>query len=169
MGFKSGEFFGNSNTGTWLSFSHFLTALDLWTGSPSCMNTPKWHHVMIKNPKIVVPSHGNVLREKYKPPLPLSPLKSPHTMTLLGCFRVLMMYLESYLETPEGLPTILYPLRTSRDVRSSQNITFLRSAIVQCLYILQNNIVFFIMTLIIRGFLAAGDMTFSDHFADGAG
>ena len=68
-------------------------------------------------------------------------------MTLLGCFTVLMMYLESYLETPEGLPTILYPLRTSRNVLSSQNITFLQSAIVQYLYILQNNILFFIMTL----------------------
>ena len=41
MGFKSGEFLGPSNTGTWLSFSHFLTTLDLWTGSPSCM---KWLH-----------------------------------------------------------------------------------------------------------------------------
>ena len=106
------------------------------------------------------------LGRKYKPPLPLSPLKAPHTMTLLGCFTVLMMYLESYLETPEGLRTNFYPLRTSRDVLSSLNITFLQSAIVQCLYILQNNILFFIMTLIIRGFLAVGDMAFSDPFAD---
>ena len=89
------------------------------------------------------------LRRKYKPPLPLPPLKAPHTMTLLGCFTVLMMYLESYLETPKGLRTNLYSLRTSRDVLSSQNITILQSAIVQCLYILQNNILFFIMTLII--------------------
>ena len=41
MGFKSGEFLEHSNTGTWLSFSHFLTSLDLWAGSPSCM---KWLH-----------------------------------------------------------------------------------------------------------------------------
>ena len=114
------------------------------------------------------------LGKKYKPPLPLSPLKLPHTLTLLGCFTVLMMYLESYLETLEGLRTNLYPLRTSRKVLSLQNITFLQSAIVQCaivqcLYILQNNILFFIMTLIIRGFLAVGDMTFSDPVADGAG
>ena len=108
------------------------------------------------------------LGKKYKPSLPLSPLKSPHTMTLLGCFTVLMMYLESYPETPEGLRTNLYPLRTSREVLSLQNITFLQSAIVQCLNILQNNILFFIMTLIIRGFLEAGDMAFSDPFADGA-
>ena len=106
------------------------------------------------------------LGKKYKPPLPLSPLKLRHTMTLLGCFTVLMMYLESYLETLEGLRTNLYPLRTSREVLSLQNVTFLQSAIVQCLYILQNNILFFIMTLIIRGFLAVGDMTFSDPFAD---
>ena len=79
------------------------------------------------------------------------------------------MYLESYLETPEGLRINLYPLRTSREVLSLQNITFLQSAIVQCLYILQNNILFFIMTLIIRGFLAVGDIAFSDPFADGAG
>ena len=90
-------------------------------------------------------------------------------MTLLGCFTVLMMYLESYLETPEGIRTNLYPLRTSREVLSLQNITFLQSAIVQCLYILQNNILFFIMTLVIRGFLAVGDMAFSDPFTDGAG
>ena len=51
-----------------------------------------------------------------KPPLPLSPLKAPLTMTLLGCFTVLMMYLESYLETPEGLRTNIYPLRTNRDI-----------------------------------------------------
>ena len=80
-----------------------------------------------------------------------------------------MMYLESYLETPEGLRTNLYPLRTSREVLSLQNITFLQSAIVQCLYILQNNILFFIMTLIIKGFLAVGDIAFSDPFADSAG
>ena len=60
-------------------------------------------------------------------------------------------------------------IRTSRDVLSLQNITFLQSAIVQCLYILQNNILFFIMTLVIRGFLAVGDMAFSDPFADSAG
>ena len=115
------------------------------------------------------PLSGNVLKEKYKPSLPLSPLKSPHTMTLLGCFTVLMMYLEAYLKTPEVLRTNLYPLRTSREVLSLQNITFLQSAIVQCLYILQNNILVFIMTLIIRGFFAVGDMTFSNPFADGAG
>ena len=51
---------------------------------------------------------------KYKPLLPLSPLKAPHTMTLLGCFTVLMMYLESYLETPEGLRTNLYRPRQGR-------------------------------------------------------
>ena len=96
--------------------------------------------------------------KQYKPALPLSPLKSPHTMTLLGCFTVLMMYLETF----ESLRTNLYPLRTSREVLSLQNITFLQSAIVQCLHILQNNILFFIMTLIIRGFLAVGDMAFSD-------
>ena len=105
------------------------------------------------------------LGKKYKPPLPLSPLKSPHTMTLLGCFTVLMMY----LKTPEGLRTNLYPIRTSREVLSLQNTTFLQSAIVQCLYILQNNILFFNMTLIIRGFLAVDDMAFSDPFADAAG
>ena len=48
-----------------------------------------------------------------------------------------------------------------------QNITFLQSAIVQCLYILQNNILFFIMTLVISGFLAVGDMEFSDPFTNG--
>ena len=74
-------------------------------------------------------------------------------MTLLGCFTVLMMYLESYLETPESLRTNLYPLRTSREVLSLLNITFLQFAIVQCLYILQNSILFLIMTLINRGFL----------------
>ena len=55
------------------------------------------------------------LGRTYKPPLTLSPLKAPHTMTLLGCFTVLLMYLESYLETLEGLRTNLYPPRTSQD------------------------------------------------------
>ena len=86
-------------------------------------------------------------------------------MTLLGCFTVVMMY----LETPEVPRTNQYPLRTSGEVLSLQNITFLQSATVQCLYILQNNILFFVMTLIMRGFLAVGDMAFSDPFADGAG
>ena len=98
------------------------------------------------------------LGRKYKPPLPLSPLKTPHTMTLLWCFTLLLLYLKSYLETLEDMRTNLYPLRASQDVLSSQNITFLQSAIVQYLYILQNNILFFIKTLVIRGFLAVGDM-----------
>ena len=32
---------------------------------------------------------------------------------------------------------------------------------------MQNNILFFNMTLVIRGFLTVGDMAFSDPFADG--
>ena len=47
------------------------------------------------------------LGRKYKPPLPVSPLK--HT----NHDAVLMVHLKSYLETFEGLRTNLYPPRTS--------------------------------------------------------
>ena len=42
---------------------------------------------------------------KYRAPLPLLPLKHPHTITLAGCLTVLMVKRWRYLLTPLGLLT----------------------------------------------------------------
>lgn len=94
------------------------------------------------------------LGRKYKPPLPMLPLKAPNTI-MPGCITFLTIYFGSYRDAVLGQRTIFKPLLTSLKELSSLYITFFHCSDVQLSYLLQKASLFIFIAAVSMGFSAA--------------
>ena len=118
------------------------------------MNPSECEHMFFSNVDIIASFHSNIFR-KYKPARPIFSLKASHTIILAGCFTGLTVNFRSNRDAILGRRTIFGTPLTSLKVLSSLNITFLHSAAVQYRYFLQKPSIFFFITVVSVGFLAA--------------
>lgn len=81
------------------------------------------------------------LGKRCSPSLSILPLKAPQTMTLLWCFRVIVVYLWSYRDTLTGRCTTFY---TFLKADSSENVSFLHCSAVKWLFFPAKSIRFFL-------------------------
>ena len=140
IGFKSRLLPGQSSTLIFCCWRKFVTFLDLWHGVSSCMKTSQlWMWNILSMCSSSTFTYWSLfiflfLGKKYRPALPISPEKAPHTMIESGCFTVGTVNLGSNLFESWGRRTIGDPTRNTWKLLSSENITLFHCAGVKWMY-----------------------------------
>ena len=161
IGFKSGLLPGQSSSLIFCCWRKFVTFLGLWHGALSCMKTAKlWMWNMPSMCSSRTFTYWSLfiflfLGKKYRPALPVSPEKAPHTMNESRCFRVGIVNLGSNLLEAWGRRMIGDPTRNTWQLLSSENITLFHCAGVHWTYFFANAMRCFFIRSVKSGFLAA--------------